>query len=150
MDNYVIENLTGTEGMFTYNFFCESLLGAIHSLLHAMSHDEAEPPEQMGQLPDMLSQIGTNLMDDYGHQRIDLGRLKNQLIEFYDAAFAVNEAMVPIVTKGSDETQYYYFIFEQGLKLMFTSLMENIMEDMPEGIDTDQLMAEIMKDFAAE
>ena len=144
----IYTNVTQTEGMFTYNFFCESLIGSMHNLLHAMEHAKADPPEKLGLLPEMLTQIGTNLMDDYGQEKLDLDRLKNQLLEFYSTAFEVNEAMVPIITRGSDEMRYYYFVFEQGIKLMFTNLFENVLDDLPEGTDTDSIMGSLMQEFA--
>ena len=142
------ENVTETEGMFTYNFFCESLIGSMHNLLHAMEHEKADPPDKLGLLPELLTQIGTDLMNDYGQQTLDIDRIKNQLLKFYTTAFEVNEAMVPVISRGGDEVRYYYFVFEQGIKLMFTNLMENILDDLPQEVDTEPIMREIMGEFA--
>ena len=35
-ESYIYENPTGSEGLFTFNFFCESVTGALHTLIHVM------------------------------------------------------------------------------------------------------------------
>ena len=36
MDNHMITNLTGSDGYFTFNFFCESIVSSLHTVLHLM------------------------------------------------------------------------------------------------------------------
>ena len=147
MGKHVYTNLVNSEGIFTYNFFCESIISSLHTLLHIMEHAKLDPPEQLASIPDMLAKMGTNLMQDYSEEKVDLDRLKTEMVDFYNVAFAVNETMVPVVTHGSDELQYYYFVFEQGIKIMFPTLLENISMDLPEGVRADDFMDEMMTEF---
>ena len=149
MENHVIKGLTGSEGILTFNFFCESIIGSMHNLLHTMEHESIDPPKNLSQLPEKLSKIGTDLMADYSQQTIDLDRLKNQLLDFYAVAFDSSDTLCEQIGKGNDEMKYFYFVFEQGIKLLFPNLMDNIVSDLPDHINKGALMREMMQAFAA-
>ena len=46
-ESYIYENPTGSEGLFTFNFFCESVTGALHTLIHVMEDHELEAPNRL-------------------------------------------------------------------------------------------------------
>ena len=78
-ESYIYENPTGSEGLFTFNFFCESVTGALHTLIHVMEDHELEAPDSLSEIPERLAQIGIAFSEDYASHKLDLGRFKSSL-----------------------------------------------------------------------
>ena len=81
-ESYIYENPTGSEGLFTFNFFCESVTGALHTLIHVMEDHELEAPDSLSEIPERLAQIGIAFSEDYASHKLDLvsGLLKRSRI----------------------------------------------------------------------
>lgn len=139
MNKHLYQNLKGTDGLFTYHFFCEAILGNLHSLMHSMEHSEIAPPDSLGGLPQHLSQIGMDLMDDYKEEKLDFDRLKTQLDDLFEFFYVVDEDLEPLMDDGNDEMKYYYFLLHQGLRLVFPNILENCVADLPDDADFAEL-----------
>lgn len=144
MKNYVFTELQGSEGALTFNFFCESLITAFHTLLHVMDDANLDLPEKAADIPDALSSMGGNLMEDYQHEHVDLGRFKNEILDFYDLAFAVSDELANEIMKEED-LQYYYYIYMQGLYLFFPNMMQAFSADIG-----DERLIGFLKDMTSE
>jgi hypothetical protein len=142
------KNTIGTEGLFTFNFFCESIIGAMHTLHHVMEEASVEEPKDFFQLADAFSDIGKNLLTDYEQKQLDMDRIKKEIFDFYTLSYKINDELTPIVAKGDNKIQYYYFVFEQGLKVMFPALWDNLVDDLPEEADAE--MAPFIENMMAE
>ena len=57
MTTYTFTGLTGSDGLLTFNFFCESLVGALHTLHHVLEDNGAEMPEKAAGLPKALADM---------------------------------------------------------------------------------------------
>jgi hypothetical protein len=140
MNKHFYENTTGTEGLFTFNFFCEALIGSMQTMSHLMEHEKIEPPYQLAELQEELANIGIGLMEDYQKKVLDMDRVKGQMISITTMAYDVEENLVPLLRKSSDQIRYYYYVFVQGTKLLYPCLMEKLVEDLPEGADISDLV----------
>lgn len=149
MNPSTFQNLTGSDGMFTFNFFCESLLGALHTLAHVMEDNQLDMPAEASQIPDMLAEMGNSLSDDYCDGKIDLSRFKDELLDFHKTAFAIDDQMTSVIANGDDTLQYYYFVYMQGISLFLPNMLDAIGHDLPEDVDPADFMNEILSDFAA-
>ena len=69
MDNHMITNLTGSDGYFTFNFFCESIVSSLHTVIHLMEDEQIPAPEKLSELPGLLAKIGEDLTQGYERQR---------------------------------------------------------------------------------
>lgn len=147
MDNHMITNLTGSDGYFTFNFFCESIVSSLHTVLHLMEEEQIPAPEKLSKLPELLAKTGEDLTQGYEKQKIDMDLLKDNILDFYDAAFAANDELAPLILKGSDHLRYYYYVYAQGVNIMLRTLLENIIRDIPESIDPRPYITDIMTDF---
>ena len=47
MNNHMITNLTGSDGYFTFNFFCESIVSSLHTVIHLMEDEQITAPEKL-------------------------------------------------------------------------------------------------------
>ena len=103
MESTVFTNLRGSEGALTFNFFCESLITSLHTLTH--------------------------VMEDYQRGELDLGRFKDEILDFYDLNFAVNDALA-LAIMSHDDLQYYYYVYMQGLYIFFPNMMEAFNADI--------------------
>ncbi|MBC3537307.1 hypothetical protein [Megasphaera hominis] len=148
MDTYIITDLTGSDGYFTFNFFCESIVSALHTLVHLMEDEKLEVPEKVASLPPLLAHIGEDLTADYEKATIDMHRFKENILDFYETAFAVNDDLAPLILKGSDHLRYYYYVYAQGVNIMLRSMLENIVRDFPAQTDPRPYIEEIMTDFS--
>ena len=54
-----------------------------------------------------LADMGSHLLEDYGKNELHLDRFKQELLDFYDLAFTVNDELAPMILKGDDGLQYY-------------------------------------------
>ena len=106
MDAYTFTNLTGSEGLFTFNFFCESLIGSLHTLHHSMEENNMTLPQKANELSDSLAEMGSNLLQDYSENKLDGSRFKQELLDFYDLAFSLNDEVAPLILKGDHALQY--------------------------------------------
>lgn len=149
MDTYVFTNLIGSEGLFTFNFFCESLIGSLHTLHHIMEDKKMKLPPQANELSDALAEMGSNLLQDYSENKLDLHRFKQELLDFYELAFAVNDEVAPLILKGDHTLQYYYYVYMQGVNLFYPNIMQSILRDVPANADFKSCMDEIAAAFAA-
>ena len=61
--------------------------------------------------------MGSHLLEDYGKNELHLDRFKQELLDFYDLAFTVNDELAPMILKGDDGLQYYYYVYMQGVNL---------------------------------
>lgn len=148
MTAHMFTDLTGTDGLFTFNFFCESLVSSLHTLSHILEDAGTAVPEKARDIPDMLAEMGSNLLQDYSENKLDLDRFKRELLEFYDLAFAANDEFAPIVLQGDQTLQYYYYVYMQGVNLFFPNMLQGILRDLPSGADAQPFMEEISRDFA--
>lgn len=148
MTTYTFTGLTGSDGLLTFNFFCESLVGALHTLHHVLEDNGAEMPEKASGLPKALADMGSHLLEDYGKNELHLDRFKQELLAFYELAFTVNDELAPIILKGDDGLQYYYYVYMQGVNLFFPNILEGILRDLPEGTDPQPFITDISRSFA--
>lgn len=148
METFTCKGLTGSEGLFTFNFFCESLISSLHTLLHIMEDNQLDVPEKTVELPDALAEMGTNLLEDYGKDQLDLNRFQQEILDFYDLAFSVSDEMAPLIIKGGDDLQYYYSIYIQGINLLFPNMLHSLVHDFPATMDPHPFMEAISKAFA--
>ena len=72
MNNHMITNLTGSDGYFTFNFFCESIVSSLHTVIHLMEDEQITAPEKLSELPGLLAKIGEDLTQGYEKQKIDM------------------------------------------------------------------------------
>lgn len=142
-------HIHGTDGLFTFNFFCESLIGALHSLVHVMEDNDLTMPDTAGQIPEALAQLGTNLLSDYGHESLDLRRIQQEILDFYDLAFTVNDALAPLVLKGNDTLQYYYYVYMQGINLFYPNFLQSLVHDIPDEENPQAFAASLNQGFAS-
>lgn len=145
---YTFAGLTGSDGLLTFNFFCESLISSLHTLHHMMEDAGTEMPENASKLPDTLAEMGSHLLQDYSENELHLDRFKQELLAFYDQAFTLNDELAPIILKGSSSLQYYYYVYMQGVNLFFPNILEGILRDLPEGTDTQPFIHDISSSFA--
>ena len=120
MESTVFTNLRGSEGALTFNFFCESLITSLHTLTHVMEDAGITVPDNVG---------GSHLMEDYQRGELDLGRFKDEILDFYDLNFAVNDALASAIM-SHDDLQYYYYVYMQGLYIFFPNMMEAFNADI--------------------
>lgn len=144
MESTVFTNLKGSEGALTFNFFCESLITSLHTLTHIMEDEGLTVPDNLADVTDALSEMGGHLMDDYARGELDLDRFKNEILDFYDLNFAVNDALSATIM-SYDDLQYYYYIYMQGLYIFFPNMMEAFHAD----IDDDNV-ASVLNQLIAE
>lgn len=142
-------HIHGTDGLFTFNFFCESLLGALHSLGHVMEDNHLTMPEKAQQLPADLAEMGTHLLEDYSQESLDLGRIKQEILDFYDLAFSVNDDMAGLILKGDDTLQYYYYVYMQGINLFYPNFLQSLMHDIPPEEHPEAFADALNKGFAS-
>ena len=147
MESTVFTNLKGSEGALTFNFFCESLITSLHTLTHIMEDEGLTVPDNLSDVADALSEMGGHLMDDYARGELDVDRFiskiifriffffKNEILDFYDLNFAVNDALSSTIM-SHDDLQYYYYIYMQGLYIFFPNMMEAFRAD----IDDDNIV----------
>ncbi len=147
MNNHMITNLTGSDGYFTFNFFCESIVSSLHTVIHLMEDEQITAPEKLSELPGLLAKICVDLTQGYEKQKIDMDRFKDNILDFYDAAFAANDELAPLILKGSDHLRYYYYVYAQGVNIMLRTLLENIVRDIPANVDPRPYITDIMTDF---
>ena len=131
-------------GALTFNFFCESLITSLHTLTHIMEDEGLTVPDNLADVTDALSEMGGHLMDDYARGELDLDRFKNEILDFYDLNFAVNDALSATIM-SHDDLQYYYYIYMQGLYIFFPNMMEAFHAD----IDDDNV-ASVLNQLIAE
>lgn len=148
MDAYIFTDLVGTEGLFTFNFFCESLIGSLHTLHHVMEDNGLSLPERANDLSDSLAEMGANLLDDYHRNEINASRFQQELLDFYDLAFAINDELAPGIINGDPSLQYYYYVYMQGVNLFYPNMMQGIIRDIPESADLKPFIDEITQAFA--
>lgn len=149
MNAYTFSNLTGSEGLFTFNFFCESLISSLHTLHHLMEDKKVPLPQKANELSDALAEMGSNLLQDYSENTLNLSRFKQELLDFYDLAFSVNDEIAPIILKGDHTLQYYYYVYMQGVNLFYPNMMQGILRDLPNDADPKPFIDEISAAFAA-
>ncbi len=148
MDAYTFTNLTGSEGLFTFNFFCESLISSLHTLHHIMEDNHVSLPQKANALSDSLAEMGSNLLQDYSENKLDLNRFKQELLDFYDLAFSVNDETAPLILNGDHTLQYYYYVYMQGVNLFYPNMMQSILRDLPADADPKPFIDEISAAFA--
>lgn len=144
MESTVFTNLKGSEGALTFNFFCESLITSLHTLTHIMEDEGLTVPDNVADVADALSEMGGHLMEDYQQGELDLNRFKNEILDFYELNFAVNDALASVIM-SHDDLQYYYYIYMQGLYIFFPNMMEAFNADIDDeaiGPFLDQLIIE--------
>lgn len=73
--------------------------------------------------------MGSHLMEDYQRGELDLGRFKDEILDFYDLNFAVNDALASAIM-SHDDLQYYYYVYMQGLYIFFPNMMEAFNADI--------------------
>ena len=129
MESTVFTNLRGSEGALTFNFFCESLSTSLHTLTHVMEDAGLAVPDNVGDIADALGEMGSHLMEDYQRGELDLGRFKDEILDFYDLNFAVNDALA-LAIMSHDDLQYYYYVYMQGLYIFFPNMMEAFNADI--------------------
>ena len=129
MESTVFTNLRGSEGALTFNFFCESLITSLHTLTHVMEDAGLAVPDNVGDIADALGEMGSHLMEDYQRGALDLGRFKDEIIDFYALNFAVNDALASAIM-SHDDLQYYYYVYMQGLYIFFPNMMEAFNADI--------------------
>lgn len=144
MESTVFTNLRGSEGLLTFNFFCESLITSLHTLTHVMADEKLDVPEKIGDLADALGEMGSHLMDDYRAGSLDLGRFKDEFLDFYDLNFTISDALAPIVA-NHDDLQYYYYIYMQGMYIFFPNMLEAFSADID-----DENLTPFLNDLAEE
>ena len=149
MNAYTFNNLTGSEGLFTFNFFCESLISSLHTLHHLMEDKKIQLPQKANELSDALAEMGSNLLQDYSENTLNLSRFKQELLDFYDLAFSVNDEIAPIILQGDHTLQYYYYVYMQGVNLFYPNMMQGILRDLPKDADPKPFIDEISAAFAA-
>lgn len=149
MATYTFSGLTGSDGLLTFNFFCESLISALHTLHHMMEEEGTAMPEKASKLPDALAQIGSGLLQDYSQNELHLDRFKKELLSFYEQAFTLNDELAPIIWKGDNHLQYYYYVYMQGVNLFFPNVMEGILRDLPQDADAQPFIDDMSSSFAA-
>lgn len=142
-------HIHGTDGLFTFNFFCESLIGALHSLIHVMEDNHLTMPDKTADIPTALAEMGTNLLTDYGQESLDLPRIQQEILDFYDLAFTVNDALAPLVMQGNDTLQYYYYVYMQGINLFYPNFLQSIVHDIPDEDHPDAFVQAMNQGFAS-
>lgn len=142
-------HIHGTDGLFTFNFFCESVIGALHSLMHVMEDNHLAMPDKTADIPTALAEMGTNLLTDYGQESLDLGRIQQEILDFYDLAFTVNDALAPLVMKGDDTLHYYYYVYMQGLNLFYPNFLQSLAHDIPDEENPDAFVKAMNQGFAS-
>lgn len=142
-------HIHGTDGLFTFNFFCESLLGALHSLGHVMEDNKLTMPEKAQDLAADLANMGAHLLEDYGKESLDLDRIKDELLAFYDLAFTINDEMAPLVMKGDNSLQYYYYVYMQGVNLFYPNLLQSLLHDIPPEEHPEKFADAVNKGFTS-
>ena len=80
-------------------------------------------PEKFNNIVDSLSDMGTNLLQDYQDDELDLGRFKEEFLDFYDLNFAVSDELATTII-GHDDVTYYYMIYMQGTYIFFPNMLE--------------------------
>ncbi len=148
MDTYILKEPISTEGLFTFNFFCESLISALHTLHHIMEDSGIPVPDKTAQLPDALATMGEHLLQDYGRRNVDLARFKEEILAFYDLAFAVNDELAPYILNGDHTLQYYYYVYMQGVHLFFPNMLQSIVQDAPDTAAIQGYITDISQAFA--
>ena len=86
-------------------------------------------PDNIGDVADALGEMGSHLMKDYQRGELDLGRFKDEILDFYDLNFAVNDALASAIM-SHDDLQYYYYVYMQGLYIFFPNMMEAFNADI--------------------
>lgn len=86
-------------------------------------------PDNVGDIADALGEMGSHLMEDYQRGELDLGRFKDEILDFYDLNFAVNDALA-LAIMSHDDLQYYYYVYMQGLYIFFPNMMEAFNADI--------------------
>ena len=120
MESTVFTNLRGSEGALTFNFFCESLITSLHTLTHVMEDAGIAVPDNVGDVADALGEMGSHLMEDYQRGELDLGRFKDEILDFALASAIMSH----------DDLQYYYYVYMQGLYIFFPNMMEAFNADI--------------------
>ena len=82
MESTVFTNLRGSEGALTFNFFCESIVSSLHTVLHLMEEEQIPAPEKLSKLPELLAKTGEDLTQGYEKQEIDMDLLKDNILDF--------------------------------------------------------------------
>lgn len=142
-------HIHGTDGLFTFNFFCESLIGALHSLIHVVEDNHLTMPEKTAEIPEALANMGTHLLEDYGNESLDLGRIQQEILDFYDLAFTVNDDLANLVLKGDDTLQYYYYVYMQGINLFYPNFLQSIVHDIPDEEHPESFVNSMNQGFAS-
>ena len=146
---YESQTIAGTRGLFTFNFFCESIITALHTLLHMLEHAEIPAPEELSKVPKTLSDFGMALQEDYDQKAVNLCRIKEDILRFYKAAFKANDKLVPLLPTENNEIFYYYLLYTEGVNLLFANFMYSLCSDFPDNEDMTPAIAEIRQAFLA-
>ena len=88
--------------------------------------------------------MGSHLMDDYRAGSLDLGRFKDELLDFYDLNFTISDALAHVVA-NHDDLQYYYYIYMQGMYIFFPNMLEAFSADID-----DENLTPFLNDLAEE
>ncbi len=144
-----IKELSGTDGLFTFNFFCESIISTIHTLEHILEHENKSLPENALKLTQALASMGEHLLQDYSENQLSLNRFKDELLNFYSLAFTVHDEITALISGNNHQLQYYYYIYMQGVNLFFPNILQSMQRDLPDTTATRAFIGEITRDFAA-
>lgn len=134
-----------SQGLFTFNFFCESLIGALHSLSHALEEHHDVLPQNAEALCHALTETGIHLFDDYSSQSLTLSRIEEDVLLIYKLSMALHDDLLPLAEKSHDEVQYYYLVYLQGMNLFYPNFLRSLMQDIPLEENPDAFADELDK-----
>ena len=112
MKNTETLSLHGIEGLLTYNFFCESLLTALHTVAHVMEDNHMDIPDELEPVIESFAELGASMSQWYEQQELPVTIFKEKFFH---------------LTK--QKLFYYYAIFSQGMTLIADAVFERMHYD---------------------
>lgn len=128
MKNTETLSLHGIEGLLTYNFFCESLLTALHTVAHVMEDNHMDIPDELEPVIESFAELGASMSRWYEQQELPVTIFKEKFFHLTKCTFILDKAMAPLV-KDNQKLFYYYAIFSQGMTLIADAVFERMHYD---------------------
>lgn len=129
MKNTESLSLHGIEGLLTYNFFCESLLTALHTVVHVIEEDNhMDSPDEIELVIKSFVELGASMSQWYEQQELPVAIFREKFFHLTKCTLALDKAMTPLV-KDNQKLFYYYAIFSQGMTLIADAVFERMHYD---------------------
>lgn len=138
--------LHGIEGLLTYNFFCESLITALHTAVHAMEDEGMDITKETTPIVENLADLGATMSKWYENQEIPLSVFKDKFFHLMKMSFDLDKVLSPLL-QGHEMAFYYYSIFFQGMSLLANDVFERMHYDCAEDADAEATLDELYSQY---